>query len=461
MYQSIENALSATGPQFWGEWTMLAWSSLAVTGYYHISEQNNVKTLQALGVDTWYTHWIRGGREIRPSPLRANGLIKPSNGLASRYAGLGLGATLKSKPKPEKARFRRRKPVLQAEKLILRAIHSRRVRLEKCPWDCATVEINPACDVYSPFVLPVYRWISWVAITGSQGEQDGRQVSNRAHWRPPGSFSPASGFFFTHGVCMTLARSLDCSKHIASSVRDLEIEVDFDREDMQAVSVTLLRLFPKVERSSLAVNRDSEFIPFAAGPQGRSPLRQLVLELPPKMHLRLSRLSPPASLSLHGLEKVALRCSASLHHLDIDLHGMGILFVGLDDNNTIDLPALPNLCFLTLRSSVHRAHVPNVVMYTITTLPTCMQGLEVLNVVIHAKEHRERNFIAAPKADTALMSLTQLRDAHFILAAEPSDGLHFAVCVGMQLQLASKVGLLSFSKRSWRAKQHYLSCFDS
>jgi hypothetical protein len=46
---------------------------------------------------------------------RANRLAKPSTGLASRYAGLGLGATLKSKPKPEKARLRGRKPVLQAE----------------------------------------------------------------------------------------------------------------------------------------------------------------------------------------------------------------------------------------------------------------------------------------------------------------------------------------------------------
>ncbi|KAJ7837133.1 hypothetical protein B0H13DRAFT_1912682 [Mycena leptocephala] len=53
------------------------------------------------------------------SAKRANGLAKPSNGLASRSAGLGLGAALKSKPKPEKARLRGRKPVLQAEKLTL------------------------------------------------------------------------------------------------------------------------------------------------------------------------------------------------------------------------------------------------------------------------------------------------------------------------------------------------------
>jgi hypothetical protein len=44
---------------------------------------------------------------------------KRANGLASRYAGLGIGATLKSKPKPEKARLRWRKPVLQAENVTL------------------------------------------------------------------------------------------------------------------------------------------------------------------------------------------------------------------------------------------------------------------------------------------------------------------------------------------------------
>jgi hypothetical protein len=46
---------------------------------------------------------------------------KRANGLASRYAGLGIGATLKSKPKPEKARLRWRKPVLQAENVTLAA----------------------------------------------------------------------------------------------------------------------------------------------------------------------------------------------------------------------------------------------------------------------------------------------------------------------------------------------------
>ncbi|KAJ6583614.1 hypothetical protein DFH09DRAFT_1076016 [Mycena vulgaris] len=40
--------------------------------------------------------------QARFSAKRANGLAKPSNGLASRYAELGLGATPRSKPKPEK-----------------------------------------------------------------------------------------------------------------------------------------------------------------------------------------------------------------------------------------------------------------------------------------------------------------------------------------------------------------------
>ncbi|KAJ7506066.1 hypothetical protein B0H11DRAFT_1903977 [Mycena galericulata] len=57
--------------------------------------------------------------QARFSAKRANGLAKPTNGLASRNAGLGLGATPKSKPKPEKARLRGRKPVLQAENVTL------------------------------------------------------------------------------------------------------------------------------------------------------------------------------------------------------------------------------------------------------------------------------------------------------------------------------------------------------
>jgi hypothetical protein len=41
----------------------------------------------------------------------------------------------------------------------------------------------------------------------------------------------------------TLARSLGHPTHIASYVRDLEIDFDFDHEDMRAVSVALLPLF--------------------------------------------------------------------------------------------------------------------------------------------------------------------------------------------------------------------------
>ncbi|KAJ6595348.1 hypothetical protein B0H10DRAFT_2060828, partial [Mycena sp. CBHHK59/15] len=329
----------------------------------------------------------------------------------------------------------------------------------------------------------------------------------------------------------SLARSLGHSTHIALYVRDLEIDFDFDREDTRAASVALLRLFPKVERASLSVGswltesfretthmaildflslpslrsilfigrangslpssmlvhallshtavglryilvkQDSTFTSSGDRPQGKSPLRQLVLELPAAMvlpvqeillnsaitsidtlqHLRLSQLSPPPSLSLHIVESVVLRCSESLQHLDIDLH---------EDNNSIYLPALPNLRFLTLRSSVHKAHVPNIVMYAIATLPACLPGLEGVTIIIRANEHRETNFIAAPKADTALMSLAHLRDAHFILAAKLSYGLYFAGCVQMQLQLASKAGLLSFSERSWHMKHYHFGCFD-
>ncbi|KAJ7911384.1 hypothetical protein B0H13DRAFT_1875799 [Mycena leptocephala] len=62
--------------------------------------------------------------QARFSAKRANGLAKPSNGLASRSAGLGLCSTPKSKPKPEKARLRWCKPVLQAENVTLQIVVS-------------------------------------------------------------------------------------------------------------------------------------------------------------------------------------------------------------------------------------------------------------------------------------------------------------------------------------------------
>ncbi|KAJ7495691.1 hypothetical protein B0H11DRAFT_2002137 [Mycena galericulata] len=179
-------------------------------------------------------------------------------------------------------------------------------------------------------------------------------------------------------------------------------------------------------------------------------LDSAIVSMDTLQHLRVSRSSPPTNFSLHGLESVALRCSPSLQHLDIDLK----------DDNPIDLPAIPYLRLLTLRNSVHRARVPNIVMDAIANLPTYMPRLEVVTVVIHANDCRETNFIAAPKADAALLALAQLRDAHFILAADSSAGAHFAVCVEMQLQSANKAGLLSFSRLSSRAKHHYLSYFD-
>ncbi|KAJ7736020.1 hypothetical protein DFH07DRAFT_779810 [Mycena maculata] len=81
-------------------------SSPAATAYHHFRDKNIQKNC----------------KPSRFSAKRANGLAKPTNGLASRNdAGLGLGATPKSKPKPEKARLRGRKPVLQAENVTLRS----------------------------------------------------------------------------------------------------------------------------------------------------------------------------------------------------------------------------------------------------------------------------------------------------------------------------------------------------
>jgi hypothetical protein len=92
----------------------------------------------------------------------------------------------------------------------------------------------------------------------------------------------------------------------------------------------------------ILVHQDSHFMPSPVGHQETSPLRHLVLALQPGMippvrdllldpglahrvdtlqHLRVARFSPPINLSLHGLENVALRCSETLQHLDIDLKG--------------------------------------------------------------------------------------------------------------------------------------------
>ncbi|KAJ7461336.1 hypothetical protein B0H11DRAFT_1923612 [Mycena galericulata] len=83
--------------------------------------------------------------QARFSAKRANGLAKPTNGLASRNAGLGLGATPKSKPKPEKARLHGRKPVLQAENVTLvatsRSIHAFTVHAK-----LSNIKLKSTCD---------------------------------------------------------------------------------------------------------------------------------------------------------------------------------------------------------------------------------------------------------------------------------------------------------------------------
>ncbi|KAJ7860195.1 hypothetical protein B0H13DRAFT_1851368 [Mycena leptocephala] len=287
------------------------------------------------------------------------------------------------------------------------------------------------------------------------------------------------------------------SKHLASYVRDLQVDLDFERQEIQAIAVKLLRLFSNVRRASLSVghwlaesfprtsrlaiidflslhslqsilflgrangslpssvllhalsfrtavalqhilvHQDSHFMPSPVGYQERSPLRHLVLALQPGMippvrdllldpalahrvgtlqHLRVARFSPPINLSIHGLENVALQCSETLQHLDIDLK----------DESAINLPALPDLRFLTLRATVHKAHVPDTLMYALATLPTCVPQVEVITIIIHANEHRETNFIASPDADAALTSLQRLRATKFILASQTSNGvLHF------------------------------------
>ncbi|KAJ7920999.1 hypothetical protein B0H13DRAFT_1867140 [Mycena leptocephala] len=98
-----ESALTEASPDFYGKLTLSLGSSQRRQSICALEWK---KYAQA----RWF--FLAGVK-------RAKGLAKPSNGLASRYAGLGLGATPKSKPKPEKARLHGRKPVLQAENVTL------------------------------------------------------------------------------------------------------------------------------------------------------------------------------------------------------------------------------------------------------------------------------------------------------------------------------------------------------
>ncbi|KAJ7918104.1 hypothetical protein B0H13DRAFT_1869741 [Mycena leptocephala] len=105
-----EDVLSTASPQFYGERIMLAQvvpSGDTVLPHHPWGARNTRKPVSYFG-------WAK----------RANRLAKPSDGLASRYAGLGLGTTPKSKPKPEKARLRGRKPALQAENVTLPLNHT-------------------------------------------------------------------------------------------------------------------------------------------------------------------------------------------------------------------------------------------------------------------------------------------------------------------------------------------------
>ncbi|KAJ7484038.1 hypothetical protein B0H11DRAFT_1914522 [Mycena galericulata] len=87
--------------------------------------------------------------QARFSAKRANGLAKPTNGLASRNAGLGLGATPKSKPKPEKARLRGRKPVLQAENDTLPGDRTTEPNYMYPESSSATIPSRPNCLRFS------------------------------------------------------------------------------------------------------------------------------------------------------------------------------------------------------------------------------------------------------------------------------------------------------------------------
>ena len=147
-----------------------------------------------------------------------------------------------------------------------------------------------------------------------------------------------------------LAESVPRTSHLAIinflSLHSLQSILFLGRANGSLPSSVLLHSLSfrtAVALQHITVHHDCHFMPSPpVGRQDRSPLRHLVLELQPGMilpvqdilldpaiahhldslqHLRVARFPPLINLSLHGLENVALQCSKTLQHLDIDLQG--------------------------------------------------------------------------------------------------------------------------------------------
>ncbi|KAJ7663842.1 hypothetical protein DFH06DRAFT_1128221 [Mycena polygramma] len=148
--------------------------------------------------------------------------------------------------------------------------------------------------------------------------------------------------------------------------------------------------------------------------------------------------------SLGGFESLVLKYAHSLHHLAFNF------FINLNREAAnappFELPSIPTLRFLTFKtdSEMKQIQLPNSLMSTISSLPTCMPQLEVLTFEFEGKGEGRARTKHRADADKALKSLPHLRQAQFIVVAQAFNG-NLEHSVRQQLPLSSAANLIIFS----------------
>ncbi|KAF7358631.1 hypothetical protein MSAN_01201800 [Mycena sanguinolenta] len=147
--------------------------------------------------------------------------------------------------------------------------------------------------------------------------------------------------------------------------------------------------------------------------------------------------------SLVGFCQIALRCN-SIVHLELE-------FVNrIEREEPIELPHLLGLRFLTLRQSIKALRLRRDMISVLETVHERTPNLEVVNVVIHAREPwGPSSYPQTHRVDSALRNLPRLRRIHFRIY--PSSEV-MAVSRDMRQKLpgANAASLLVFTSPAWR-----------
>ncbi|KAJ7923716.1 hypothetical protein B0H13DRAFT_2316259 [Mycena leptocephala] len=178
---------------------------------------------------------------------------------------------------------------------------------------------------------------------------------------------------------------------------------------------------------------------------------QIAPSLANLQHLGLGVL---AGGSLGVLEQLALKCSGSIQHLVINLRKQ--------HHDPISLPEMPNLRFLTFKTSPKQLWVSYSVFSATVNLPTCMPHSEAMNIVVDAYPEHLPNDSHRPDVDGALENLGRLRKAHFTVVCNAGSWLfdRFEEDIRKKLPRASDAGILGFSLQPWLAKYHAMADFS-